>query len=186
VWLSSLFNAIQTTLFPALEEEYGELTEKESQFIKVAELSNIAQFTEDYTNPLGRPNSSRCNIALGFIAKVVFNIINTKALIDTLKRNATLRRLCGWESINEIPSESTFSRAFAEFANTDLLQRVHEAMVKTHYNTKIAGHVSRDSTPISAREKAAKKQKPGSKDQKNMAEEDRKKVRKENRKNGQN
>ena len=56
------------------------------------------------------------------------------------------------------PSESTFSRAFAEYSRGCLPQKIHEAMVKTHCKDKIAGHVSRDATAIEAREKAVKKQ----------------------------
>ena len=33
----------------------------------------------------------------------------------------------GWERRSEVPSESVFSRAFAEFSDTQLPQRVHEA-----------------------------------------------------------
>jgi len=56
-------------------------------------------------------------------------------------------------------SEATFSRAFDAFAQDVLPQRIHEALIKTHYGDKIAGHVSRDATAIHAREKAATKPK---------------------------
>jgi hypothetical protein len=49
------------------------------------------------------------------------------------------RQLCGWESASEIPSEPTFSRAFAEFGNDHLPQQIHEHMVKTHADTKLVG-----------------------------------------------
>jgi hypothetical protein len=65
--------------------------------------------------------------------------------------------LCGWESVGEIPSESTFSRAFGDFAEGKLPEKVHEAIVKAHGGRKLAGHISRDSTAVEAREKAAKK-----------------------------
>jgi len=37
---------------------------------------------------------------------------------------------------------------------------ISEAMLKTHYGDKLAGHVSRDATAVHAREKAAAKPKP--------------------------
>ena len=57
-----------------------------------------------------------------------------------------------------MPDASTFSRAFAEFAKTGLLDRVHEALVKHYLSGEVIWHVSRDSTAIEAREKPVRKQ----------------------------
>ncbi len=59
---------------------------------------------------------------MAFVAKAVYNFSNTIILIDYIKNSVTLRRLCGWESRRDIPSESTFSRAFDEFAHGELPQ----------------------------------------------------------------
>jgi hypothetical protein len=67
-----------------------------------------------------------------------------------------LRRLCGWESRRELPSESTFSRAFAEFAESSLPARVHEALIVNTHKHRLVGHISRDATAIEAREKPVK------------------------------
>jgi hypothetical protein len=56
-----------------------------------------------------------------------------------------LRRLCGWEHRGELPSETTFSRAFAEFAGSALPCRLHEALIKQAYKDRLVGHVSRES-----------------------------------------
>lgn len=156
--LSNLFNTIQTALFPALEEQYNDtLTANEQRFIRVSELCAVERYIDQYTsNLMGRPKKERLSIALAFIAKAVYNFPTTKILIDYLKRNRMLRQLCGWEAKNLLPSESTFSRAFAEFALGTLPSVIHQAMVTTHYGNKLAGHISRDSTPIEAREKPAK------------------------------
>jgi hypothetical protein len=64
------------------------------------------------------------------------------------------------------PSESTFSRSFAEFAQSGLGDRVHEALVTRSLKEEIIGHISRDSTAIRGREKPVKKaqkQKPAPK-----------------------
>jgi hypothetical protein len=58
----------------------------------------------------------------------------------------------------DIPLESTFSRAFEEFPRGGLGQKIHEAMVKQHAGPKLAGHVSRDSAEIDAREKPVRKE----------------------------
>jgi len=62
-----------------------------------------------------------------------------------------------------VPTLSTFSRAFGQFSSDHRPQAIHEALIKTHYGEKIAGHISRDATAIHAREKAVAKAKPGSK-----------------------
>lgn len=56
----------------------------------------------------------------------------------------------------KVPSESTFSRAFAEFAEHRLPERVHESLIKTHLGDALIGHLSRDGTAIPARERPAR------------------------------
>jgi hypothetical protein len=41
-----------------------------------------------------------------------------------------LRRIYGFALCNKLPSEFTFSRAFDEFAELDLAERVYEALIK--------------------------------------------------------
>ena len=65
-----------------------------------------------------------------------------------------LRRLLGFESNHPLPSEATFSRAFAEFARTGLAAKAHEALIRQHLGTMVIGHIARDSTAIHARERA--------------------------------
>ena len=156
--LSSLFTAIQESLFPALEESYDPLTEKQREFVRVVELIEIEKHMLPYRwGGFGRRRKERVKLALAFIAKAIYSFDTTLALIDYLQSCKNMRRLCGWELTTDIPSESTFSRAFAEFAAGQLPAEIHEAMVKKHCGPKLAGHVSRDSTAIGAREKPAKK-----------------------------
>jgi hypothetical protein len=79
-------------------------------------------------------------------------------LISYLEASRNLRRLCGWERAEEIPSGSTFSRAFEEFSLGQLPQIAHEAMVKKQLGEKLVGHVSRDSTAVEGREKPERKE----------------------------
>ncbi|MCP3918641.1 MAG: transposase, partial [bacterium] len=81
------------------------------------------------------------------------------ALLDRLDSDVKLRRVCGWEKKAEVPSESTFSRAFAEFARTRLPERVHEALVRHTQGERLVGHLSRDSTAVEARERPVPKPK---------------------------
>jgi hypothetical protein len=78
-------------------------------------------------------------------------------MLERLGSDATLRRLCGWERASQIPSEATFSRAFAEFSSNQLPGRVHEAVLAKHESQRLVGHISRDATEIVGRERALKK-----------------------------
>ena len=92
-----------------------------------------------------------------FIAKAIWGTSTTRALVDHLKTDRQMRNLCGWVLPGKIPSESTFSRAFAEFAESNFPGRIHEALVKKFIGDSIVGHVSRDSTAVPAREKPVPK-----------------------------
>ena len=78
----------------------------------------------------GRPLCDRVNLARAFIAKAHWDIPTTRALVDRLKVDRPIRNLCGWVLPGEIPSESTFSRAFAEFAESNIPGQIHKAMIE--------------------------------------------------------
>jgi len=153
--LSQYWTKIQGSLFPVLEEELDPLTEKQQQLVVILELIRIEQFIPDSSGCEGRPQKTRSAIARSFVAKMVFNIPTTRALWDRLQSDKNLRRLCGWENRRHVPSEATFSRAFAEFATTELPQKVHAAVIDKAYpgTNTIVLHNSRDATAIQAREK---------------------------------
>jgi hypothetical protein len=156
--LGNLWNSIQTWLFPVLEDELGELDDRHREFVAICEICQPRTHLAAYRwVGNGCPPKNRLALCKAFIAKAVWDFPTTRDLIDAVGHRPTLRRLCGWETISDIPGESTFSRAFAAFAEDQLPQRIQEAMIKARYGDKIAGHISRDATAIHAREKAAKK-----------------------------
>ncbi|HJS23529.1 MAG TPA: transposase [Pyrinomonadaceae bacterium] len=158
--LSQFWLTVQGTLFPWLAAELGELSEKQKQLVKILELLQIERFLKGSLGRLGRPLEDRQAIARAFVAKAVYNLETTRQLLDRLASDETLRRLCGWERQRELPSEATFCRAFAEFAASQLPERVHAALIEKYEKPRLVGHISRDATAITAREKAAKKVKP--------------------------
>lgn len=159
--LSRIFCIIQRTLLPALEEETGPLSEPFKQLVRVVELADLGRYAgPGRPKVLGRTPENRLALLTAFVAKAVYNLPTTRALIERVTADPVLRRFCGWDLPYDIPSESTFSRAFAEFAEGDLPQRIHEAMIKKHLGGKLVGHVSRDSTAIQGREKPARKEEP--------------------------
>ena len=107
-----------------------------------------------------RPQEDRAALARAFIAKAVFAITTTRALIERLAIDPSLRRLCGWSRAGEVPGEATFSRAFSTFADSALPSRLHEALIDKTRRDHLVGHVSRDSTAIEGREKPAPQSKP--------------------------
>lgn len=156
--ISCYWEKIQGTLFPILEQVLSPLTQKQQQLVSILEILRIEEFIFPICPGFrGRPEKSRRAILRAFVAKSVYNMPTTRMLIERLCSDISLRRICGFEVRNEIPSESVFSRAFAEFATTELLTQVHAELIKTHFSTEIIGHVITDSSAIEGREKAAKK-----------------------------
>jgi hypothetical protein len=78
-------------------------------------------------------------------------------LRNALLSTPNLRLICGFSERRDVPSESTFSRAFAEFATAGLGTEIHDALVKENLGTELISHISRDSSAIIGREKLAKK-----------------------------
>jgi transposase len=155
-FLSGTWDHIQATLFPWLTEELGPLTDTHKQVISTLELVRIETFVRTWPGLPGRPLLDRAALARAFVAKTVMNLPTTSMLIERLEADKRLRRLCGWERPGQVPSEATFSRAFAEFATSELPSRVHEALIKRTHKDRLVGHISRDATAIEAREKPVK------------------------------
>jgi hypothetical protein len=158
--ISWIMGTLQRSLFPKLEECWqAALTEKEQQLVRILELIRIEKFVPRRASDqrMGRKLREREAIARSFVAKAVYGFAFTRALIEALKTTPSLRRICGFDRVSAIPSESTFSRAFAEFAKSKLGERVHEAIVENSLKTELIGHISRDSTAIDGREKPVKK-----------------------------
>lgn len=148
---------VQHELLPWLDDAVGPLGEPHRQLVNVLGLARIEAFVPSFAGLPGRPLSERAALARAFVAKAVFNFPTTRLLIDMLAADKTLRRLCGWQRVGEVPSEATFSRAFAGFAETALPSRLHEALIKESHADRLVGHISRDSTAIEAREKPVAK-----------------------------
>ncbi|MBW1744017.1 MAG: transposase [Deltaproteobacteria bacterium] len=154
--LSQYWLRIQSSLFPWLEEELGEMTEKEQKLVTTLELIRIERFTALSRSLRGRPPKERAAVARAFVAKAVYNMPTTRSLLDRLACDKKLRRICGWEQRGEVPSESTFSRAFTEFSESQLPACVHQTMIIEHLSEDIVSHISRDATEIEVREKPPK------------------------------
>jgi transposase len=145
-------HVLQQELFPRLEELDGPLPESLQLLVSVISLVSLTRFLPVRPR-LGRPPQDRTALATAFIAKAVLNIPTTRDLIDRLKVDHQLRRLCGWMTAQAVPHESKFSRVFAEFAASKLPERLHAAVVELTQKQRLIGHIARDATAIPARER---------------------------------
>lgn len=150
---------LQHELLPSLKDAVGSLTPKLEKLIHVLEWVRIEEFIQSSWIGIGRPPHDRLLFANAFVAKAVLGLPTTVALIERLTIDRALRRICGFSMWRKLPDSSTFSRAFAEFADAKLAERVHGTFVKEHLGEALIGHISRDGTAIEAREKPAAKAK---------------------------
>ena len=156
--ISQFWNDLQHDLFPFLrEEDHLGLTPALEGLIRVLEFIGIECFIPSSRGFVGRPPKDRIALARAFVAKAVLNLPTTEALIDRLRVDRALRRICGFERFTQVPDASRFSRAFAEFTAMGLPARVHEALIRAQLGDQIIGHIARDATAIAAREKPAPK-----------------------------
>jgi len=150
--LTQFAHVLQTGLFPVLKEELGELTAPAKRLVATLEMIPLARFVPSSRGWIGRPSKDRLAIAKAFVAKAVYGFGLTRQLLEALQSDAQLRLICGWSEARRIPHESTFSRAFDEFARMELPQFVHEALILETQRDRLIGHIARDSTAIEARE----------------------------------
>ncbi len=151
----------QQELFPWLETQMGSLPKRYQTLVLVLEMVCVEDHLRGRVRGRygGRPPAHRVTLARTFIAKMVLNIPTTSGLRERLLMDKVLRSICGWSSDQDVPSESTFSRAFKEFSQMQLPNRIHMALIKKGYEGELVGHISRDSTAIEARQKPVPKKK---------------------------
>ncbi len=93
--LSSYWSCFQALLFPQLEETIGALGERHQRFVMVLEWVRVETLLPYQHRRRGCPPSDRAALARAFIAKAVFALVSTRMLLDRLRHDSTLRRLCG-------------------------------------------------------------------------------------------
>ena len=147
------WQTLQHELMPELRMEVGSLTPKLEKVVHLLEWARIEEFISSTWRGCGRPAHDRGMLANAFVAKAVLGISTTTGLIERLAMDRALRRICGFPMWKKLPDESTFSRAFAEFAKDGLAERTHAALVRETLGERLVGHISRDGTAIEAREK---------------------------------
>ena len=144
---------LQENLFPVLESAVGPLSAHLKLLSSVVSMAPLERMLSARRSATGRPAKDRAALATAFMAKAVLNLPTTRDLISRLRVDEALRQFCGWSSVRALPHESKFSRAFAEFAGTELPQQLHEAVIAATQKDRLIGHIARDSTAIPVRER---------------------------------
>jgi len=144
---------LQQELFPLLQSCVGPLSGQMQLLAAVISLAPLERMLSARRAVTGRPAKDRAALATAFMAKAILNLPTTRDLISRLRVDEALRKFCGWSSVRALPHESKFSRAFAEFAATELPQQLHEAVIAATQKERLIGHIARDSTAIPARER---------------------------------
>ena len=144
---------LQGHLFPWMREDNDPVTEALGRLITTLDVIGLEAFVPDPPRGPGRPPEDRRALARAFVAKAVLGVPTTSALIERLAVDRSLRRILGWERRAQVPSEATFSRAFAEFAQGELPDKIHAALIERALGGRIIGAIARDATEIEAREK---------------------------------
>lgn len=156
--LMSRWEHVQSYLFPWMREDLDPCTEALERLIIVLDTIGLEAYVPGPPRcGRGRKPDDRRALARAFVAKAVLGIPTTAALIERLATDKSLRRICAWETRREVPSEATFSRAFAEFAQSEMPGQLHEALVKRSLGGRVVGCIARDATEIEAREKPVRK-----------------------------
>ena len=128
--LSQFWNHLQHGLLPFLrKEDHWELSPTLKPVIRVLEFTQVDRIIPSNRGFIGPPPQDRVAFARTYVAKAVLELPTTQALIDRLKADRVLRRICGFERFHQIPAASRFSRVFAEFTTLGYPARVHEALI---------------------------------------------------------
>ena len=151
--LTQFSHLMQQELFPVFEQVVGPLSKELELLSSTLALVPLEQCLSALKASTGRRAKDRAQLATAFLAKAILNLPHTRHLISRLRVDGALRQFCGWNSVQAIPHESKFSRAFAQFAEIELPQRLHEAVILKTQKDRLIGHIARDSTAIPARER---------------------------------
>lgn len=144
---------LQRLLFVVAEDAIPGMSARHHDLLSALDLIRGETLVPYVSCGAGRPLSSRSAMFRGFLAKAYWNIGSTTALRQALMLDEPLRLICGFPSRSSVPSLSTWSRAFAEFAQSKLGDLAHEkTILRLLGPDALVLEVYRDATDVRARE----------------------------------
>src|SRR5271155_1540915 len=149
----------QQRLFPLLEERLGPLSENYRRLAAALAWLGDAGIAAP-SKRRGRRSHDRLPILRALLAKSFLNLVSTRQLLEQLRHDAALRQLCGWNSYQQVPSESVFSRVFAAWSGREWVAQLQTDGIAEVYRDRLVGHVIRDATALPARERCRRKTAP--------------------------
>lgn len=143
---------LQSTLFPILEEELGELSVSARHLVATLEMIPLARFVPSGRGWMGRPSKDRYAIACAFVAKAVYGFRNHATTVGgSGKRWATAAHLWLGASAASTARVDFFTRLRRVRAYGTAAVRALGLIAETQKD-RLIGHIARDSTAITARE----------------------------------
>ncbi len=92
--VSQYWLTFQRELFPWLAEELGPLSARHKRLVQVLEIVRVEDWLPGpCAGGRGRPQQQRAALAQGLLAKAVFDVLTTRALVERLGHDRQLRRL---------------------------------------------------------------------------------------------
>jgi hypothetical protein len=108
--LTQFHHLLQSELFPIVETAVGDLSSQARLLVSTLGLISMSRWLPPTRGSIGRPMRDRQACLRAFVAKAIYNFQTTRQLLERLRADDQLRRLCGWDSLRQLPHESTFSR----------------------------------------------------------------------------
>ena len=90
-FVSEAWHRFQGELFPFLAEEVGPLGKTHRRFVAVLDLAPVEGHVRHHHRGVGHPPADRNALARAFVAKAVWDLPTTAALIDRLRYDPTPR-----------------------------------------------------------------------------------------------
>jgi hypothetical protein len=113
-----------------MREDNDPITEALGRLITTLDVIGLEAFVPEPPRGPGRPPEDRRVPRARFRGQGGPGVPTTSALIERLDVDKSLRRILGWERRSQVPSDATFSRAFAEFARGQPPDKIHAALIE--------------------------------------------------------
>ena len=133
--LANVWNQFQGEHSPAVAGEVDPLLENHVRLVLICVLVKVERFFAACQAVPRQP------LMRAFSATSVRDLPTTCGLINKVKDDATLPRLCRWPREGSVPSEAAISRAFSESCKARIAKRMHEALAKDVLCGELIGHI---------------------------------------------